>query len=159
MTGLGESDIILLLLDANKFRCSIGSNMRPRDCPNLPVSTRTTSTRLADMRHWTSALVLLIVCIMVWSCFGCNRMFDTSKGLGIHQKSCKEHTSTTRRILLKHAQTQERPGSSKFARRDNLADAGIDGNDCLNSSSIVRTPTGCISVSPCIPGCRGWFGP
>src|ERR1700727_2151221 len=71
-------------------------------------------------------ILLAIICVtavMVWSCIGCSRTFDTSKGLGIHHKSCKEYTSTTRKIL-KRTQTQERPDPAKLARRDL---AGVNG--------------------------------
>jgi hypothetical protein len=54
---------------------------------------------------------------MTWACLGCDRTFDTSKGLDIHRHSCKKFASTTRSLLLKRKQQQERPDAAKIARR------------------------------------------
>jgi len=64
-------------------------------------------------------IVLLAIHLMVLTaCLGCNRPFDTSKGLEIHQRSCKPFASTIRNVLLKRTQQHERPGPTKFARVD-----------------------------------------
>src|ERR1700722_135522 len=56
--------------------------------------------------------------LMVLACLGCQRPFDTSKGLEIHHRSCKSFASTTRNLLLKRTRQQDRPEPAKFARLD-----------------------------------------
>jgi hypothetical protein len=60
--------------------------------------------------------IFIFAVIMTWACLGCDRTFDTSKGLDIHRHSCKRFASTTR-LLLKRTQQQERPDPAKIARR------------------------------------------
>jgi hypothetical protein len=84
---------------------------------NAFLSSTTTRNRWLSLMRWLLGLIVVCSALMVWSCLGCDRVFDSSKGLGIHQKSCKGFASTTRNLLLKRVQAQERPGAAKFARK------------------------------------------
>jgi hypothetical protein len=94
-------------------------------------------------------LFFLIILIMVWACLGCQRSFDTSKGLEIHHRSCNGFTSTTRHLLLKRTQRQDRPDAAKIARKDSpgATDAGsaLEGSNQIGSLATVDTVPNVIS--------------
>src|SRR5271170_1854923 len=101
-------------------------------------------------------LFFLIIHIMVLACLGCQRLFDTSKGLKIHQSSCNSFTSTTRHLLLKRTQQQERPDAAKIARKDSPGptDAGSasEGSNRIGALATVDTVPNVISQVSTILG-------
>jgi hypothetical protein len=81
--------------------------------------------------------------IMNWKCLGCDRAFDTSKGLDIHRSSCKKFSTTTRSLLSKRVQWLDRPDASKIAWTDSESkQGGLDASlaDKQTTSQVSNQP-------------------